>query len=229
MVVIGEGAIDDILLPPLIGTIANYYGAMWPIHFERDISISLRRGTGFGAVMVAVRNLVEMIKNKPDLFKRIADRVLIVLDRKTEQAQADINKLIAPYDSFFLTIAVEEIEAWVLADREHVTEWLGISQKDFPESPFWDKKYRSEYDPDPKRTLNQLVQRSKLPFEYWDTGAANDFIEKYWRGNYFTSYDFQPWENWDGKAEIDMMKRQSPNSFVSFEQYLVSLFVPMRK
>ena len=43
--------------------------------------------------------------------------------------------------------------------------WLGINEKRAPNTLFWKKRYKAENDPDPKATLNYLVQNSNLQFE----------------------------------------------------------------
>lgn len=55
--------------------------------------------------------------------------------------------------SLLLRIAVREVEAWVLADREHFSGWLGISENDLPEAP--------EANHDPKATLLAVAKKTK--------------------------------------------------------------------
>ena len=223
LIVVGEGFIDDILLPPIISTIAQQYDIHWPVEIERDISTNIRKGTGFGSVKTAVKGLVDLLDSDEKLFRKLAQHVIIVLDRKTEEAQKEIKSMIEPYPLFFLAIAIEEIESWVLADRNHVIDWLGINEKNSPDTIFWNSRYKAENDKNPKATLDYLVKCSHLPFEHWETGAANDFIEKFWRGSYIPS-DFSPWSQWEGIADLELMKTQSPVSFVSFLNYLETIF-----
>lgn len=49
-------------------------------------------------------------------------------------------------------IAIREVEAWLLGDRQGFAEYLGISQRNIPNDP--------ESESDPKRTLISLVARS---------------------------------------------------------------------
>ena len=50
-------------------------------------------------------------------------------------------------------VAVREVEAWILADIEGFSSYIGVSKVNFPEEP--------EKEPDPKRTLIELVKRSR--------------------------------------------------------------------
>lgn len=50
-------------------------------------------------------------------------------------------------------IAVREVEAWLLADREGIADFLGIPKTKLLTNP--------EADPDPKRTLLNLARRSR--------------------------------------------------------------------
>lgn len=50
-------------------------------------------------------------------------------------------------------VAVREIEAWLLADRECFAELIGVSPQKMPQNP--------EALPDPKRELMNLVKRSR--------------------------------------------------------------------
>jgi hypothetical protein len=55
--------------------------------------------------------------------------------------------------NFIFRIAIKEVEAWLLADRENLSEFMKVSLINFPSSP--------EKELDPKRTLIQLAKRSK--------------------------------------------------------------------
>ena len=53
---IGEGVIDNVLLPPLITTIARVNGVNWPIDFRNDITMPIKKG--FGGVKYKVRHFI---------------------------------------------------------------------------------------------------------------------------------------------------------------------------
>lgn len=52
-----------------------------------------------------------------------------------------------------LRIAVREVEAWLLADREGIANFLGVAKNKVPQDP--------EAEADPKRTLINLARRSR--------------------------------------------------------------------
>lgn len=54
---------------------------------------------------------------------------------------------------FLMRVAVLEIEAWIIADRQAIAEWLGISVDVVPRNP--------EEALDPKRELIELARRSR--------------------------------------------------------------------
>ena len=55
--------------------------------------------------------------------------------------------------NLLLRVAVREVEAWVLADREHFSRWLGVSEMELPADP--------EASRDPKEALLALAKKSK--------------------------------------------------------------------
>ncbi len=59
---------------------------------------------------------------------------------------------IALSSQLIIRVAVIEIEAWLLADRAGIAQWLSVAVSRVPYSP--------EGIPDPKRTLVQLASRS---------------------------------------------------------------------
>ena len=54
--------------------------------------------------------------------------------------------------NLLIRVAVLEIEAWIMADRETISRWLGISARNVSQNP--------ESLEDPKRALVQLASRS---------------------------------------------------------------------
>jgi len=52
-----------------------------------------------------------------------------------------------------LRIAVREVEAWLLADREGIADFLSVAKIKIPQNP--------EAEPDPKRTLINLARKSR--------------------------------------------------------------------
>lgn len=58
-----------------------------------------------------------------------------------------------PHPNMIFRIAVREVEAWLLADKDGFSRFVGVSKVNFPDSP--------EMEIDPKRTLINLTQRSR--------------------------------------------------------------------
>lgn len=91
-------------------------------------------------------------------FAKAAQRspwfVLRDLDQDAECAPTLVARLI-PVRPVLLSvrIAVRELEAWLLADRERAASWLGVSVGLVPRNP--------ESELDPKSTLMNLARRSK--------------------------------------------------------------------
>jgi hypothetical protein len=80
--------------------------------------------------------------------------VVIDLDNDANCAPDYIQQLLPnPSTGMLLRIAVQEIEAWLLADRERLATFLGISIKHVPNEP--------DLETDPKVTLINLARRSR--------------------------------------------------------------------
>ncbi|HUY88282.1 MAG TPA: hypothetical protein VMV10_06085 [Pirellulales bacterium] len=80
--------------------------------------------------------------------------VLVDLDHDAECAAAlRATWLPKPAKHMCFRIAVREVEAWLLADRERIAEFLGISASILPRSP--------EDVDDPKRLMIDLARRSR--------------------------------------------------------------------
>jgi len=216
-----EGAIDRVLVPPLITTIAKTNGIEWPIDFSRDIS--LYGGPGFGGVKNSVENLVRALGQDPAAFKKIFTFIVVLLDRRTRLAQQAIRELIQGHGEFIFAIAIEELEAWVLADRFHVIQWLNnVKVKQCSACRFWSANYSPEEDPDPKQTLSQLVNAAHGEFDTWGVAAAKDFVDFYWR-NSFEADENIHMRDWVGKADIPLMEQLCPRGFRDFSQKILGL------
>jgi hypothetical protein len=100
---------------------------------------------------------------KQDLLKRLSnynqaarrDRWLVVvdLDRSAECAP-DFVERVLPQPSAYMQfrVAVRAIEAWLMADRERLSNYLRISPNKIPANP--------DTEPEPKVTLVNLARRS---------------------------------------------------------------------
>lgn len=222
MLLIREGEIDDILIPPLVTLIASENAIHFPLNFQKDIRTKYQKGQGFGSVKNAVERIVAALNSDPEAVYKEFRKIVVILDSKgTPAAQQEIRQLIADRPEFLIGIAVKEVEAWVLADRENVIQWLGVQQRDCPTCRFWQSSYRPERDPDPKETLDLLIQSSdRTDYDRWSTGAATEFIELYWKGTHYSNDEVNV-TNWRGRANLSGMRQRCPQGFSPFYQGLV--------
>ena len=122
-----------------------------------------------------------------------------------------VRKLIRDRSRFVLGIAIEEIEAWWLADRTNTLAWSGFSAGLPPGCRYGSRKYKAEKDKAPKKTLNELTRLSNRIDRYYGDGnldLATDFAEEYWQGN----------------ARLDEISVQCPRGFVPFQNVVTSEF-----
>lgn len=91
--------------------------------------------------------------------------VLLDLDRDYECAPALIRSwLPVPAPLLSLRVAVREIEAWLMADRQAMAEFLRVPESNVPVNP--------DSLPDPKRVLIDLGRRST------DSGIRRDIVPR---------------------------------------------------
>lgn len=79
--------------------------------------------------------------------------VLIDLDDDADCAPVLLSSLCSPSEKMCLRVAVREVEAWLLADRERISEFLGISVDLVSANP--------DEIADPKQYLINLARRSR--------------------------------------------------------------------
>ncbi len=80
--------------------------------------------------------------------------VLVDLDREADCAPLfRAAWLPKPASLMCFRVAVREIEAWLLADRERIATFLGVAVSRVPPDP--------EAEPDPKRTVVDLARRAR--------------------------------------------------------------------
>ncbi len=79
--------------------------------------------------------------------------VVIDLDQDAQCAPEFVRRVLPkPAKHMQLRVAVRAIEAWLLADAQHLAAFLGISKARFPANP--------DAEPDPKITLVNLARQS---------------------------------------------------------------------
>jgi len=205
--IIAEGPIDHALLSPLLERIAKDRASYtWPIVPADVAELFLIRKRGHGGVLEAVRKLVSVLDTH--FFEHAF--FIILLDRKTRAVQEKIFALLANRNRFALGLAIEEIEAWWLADRRNTLMWAGIT--DPPRNArYAAEQYRAEQDDDPKKTLDELTRLSTRFDRYYgdgNTDMANEFAEHYWRQN----------------ADLNAIRTQCPEGYGRFEDVATNRF-----
>ena len=216
--IITEGPVDRILVRPLLKCIAaGKAGCSGPL-FDEDYSerVTIRK-RGHGGVLEMVRNLVDVLEADPPPY----DIVVILLDRRTLPVQERIKALIRGKDRFVLGIAIEEIEAWWLADRKDTLAWADLKEADLEDGARFCRdhktgkhdrgRYKAEEDPNPKQTLDEITRISgKFDRCYGEDSEdlARDFVQRYW----------------EKAAPIDQIGSQCPKGFGSFQKDVTNEF-----
>ncbi len=195
-----EGDIDLELVPALLHRISRQRaGIRWPLSVSDVVEeVKLRKG-GFGQVIKALGRLLQLIGERP--FSQY-DCFVIVVDAKSRDAREKIRRRIRGDYRFVLGIAVQEIEAWWLADRRNTLEWIDLEEGHPAGLRYWAHAYNPERDQAPKVTLDELTQESpRLRSRYGDgnTELAGEFAAL-----------------WRDRAELDQMEIHCPRGFAPF-------------
>ena len=199
--IITEGTTDLPLVGALLQRIAHLRaGFEWPVSSD-DLDGTLRiRKSGFGGVVEKVCRLVKFLEKCDPEARR--DIYVILLDRRTEQAQRDVRRELRGRTGFVLGIAIEEIEAWWLADRRATLQWLELDEVQVSTTAYGRDRHKPEKDADPKRTLDELTCMSDAcASRYGDgnTGLAEHFAE-----------------DWGDFADIAAIETACPKGFGPF-------------
>jgi hypothetical protein len=207
--IIAEGVIDYILLPPLLEQIARKHAFFnWPIIPDDLGDIIPIRKRGHGGVLEAVRRLVKYLKTQTPSDYAL---FVILLDRRTHSVHREVKKLIRYSQLFVLGIAIEEIEAWWLADRQSTLAWLGLEDRPHGNLRYWLSGYNPESDANPKKTLDELSEiSSNLTKRYGDgsTELAQDFVTCYWTNC----------------VQLNDIERDCPHGFRPFSNNMTNAF-----
>lgn len=200
--IITEGPIDDALLPALLERIAHVRASFdWPIEAIDLLDIIPIRKRGHGGVLESVRRLVDFMDASPPSGH---DFFVILLDHRTRAVYREVRKLIAGKHHFVLGVAIEEIEAWWLADRNSTLAWLGLPDGRPDGLRYWAKGYSPERDAAPKVTLDEL------------TCISPNVDQRYGRnGNLSLARDFAD-ECWRQHARLGAIERGCPQGFAPF-------------
>lgn len=206
--IIAEGPIDHALLPPLLERIArDRADYTWPVQPDDLAEVFQIRKRGHGGVLETVRKLIAVLSSN------VYDHAffVILLDRRTRPVQEEIRSLIAPHPRFILGIAIEEIEAWWLADRTNTLAWTDLAKALPSHCRYAHKKYRAERDDDPKKTLDELTREFGRFDRYYGEGSVDmavEFAEDYWKES----------------AYIDGIRAQCHQGYRPFEREVIQRF-----
>ena len=110
-----------------------------------DVSVSFR-GRGFGDLKNKATELSGVARTFPVFLLTDLDTALCPLALQNQW----LNSIMPPQD-FLFRVAIHEVEAWLLADREGFAGFLNAPLSQIPLNP--------ESLPDPKLTLLNLVNR----------------------------------------------------------------------
>lgn len=118
--------------------------------------------------------------------------VVLDLDRETCAVAYRQHLLPEPAQSMMLRIAVRMIEAWLLADREHIARYLGVGLKNIPVDP--------DTLENPKQALIDIVRRkvNKRTQLYDDVVPRTSRRQQVGKGYYdrireFVEHERHPW------------------------------------
>jgi hypothetical protein len=210
-----EGVIDLALLPPLLTRIAQEHaGYKWPVS-ATDLSLQLQiPSRGHGSVLVAVRTLFREFQKVEVAHRYDYAGFVILLDRKTRPVQEEIRKLIGTDSRFVLGIAIEEIEAWWLADRKNTIAWAGLEEPLPRDLRYAARDYNAEKDENPKQTLSEL------------TAVAERFDRVYGDGDEDMAREFAAF--WETHVPLEVLRAQCSQGFGAFERDAANLFRRMK-
>ncbi len=97
------------------------------------------------------------LRSRMDSWQQMAQHQVILILTDLDQISCPLTlrqtwlRKASPHANLFLRIAVREVESWVLADHEAITQLIGIKAK-LPTQP--------DELPDPKRHLLELAKRA---------------------------------------------------------------------
>ena len=105
------------------------------------------QGHGFGYLKSNIRGFNQASIVNPHFMLTDLDQYDCPLELRNDWIHFDLNP------NFIFSIAVREVESWILADREGLSRYFNVSLVNFPRNP--------EIEADPKNTLINIARRSK--------------------------------------------------------------------
>lgn len=164
-----EGGVDEELLRPLLDRTISDIVNVRP--GETTYFIVPFPPNGYGEIPKNLKTLIRQYQDHEERERIGCDLFLIIHDsRKTEEIQRQIKRILrdAPEFPSVYALAVQEIEAWVLADIDEVNRRIFRihPQPLLPTSP--------ERDKDPKKTLTELFVKPSehIDFDRWNRECA---------------------------------------------------------
>lgn len=164
-----EGGIDEDILRPLID---NVLADELPLFQQNaDFFEVVFPPNGYGEIPKNLQILIKLYQSSEERQRIGCGLFVIVHDsRKTKEVQKQIRDILRQASCFpaVYAIAIQEIEAWVLGDIDHV------NKKVFRIDPAPKLPKSPENDPDPKKTLTELFIRPSKVIEYdcWNRECA---------------------------------------------------------
>lgn len=136
VVLVVEDALSEVVMRKIIGVVGKHLSIDRPV---------LTRGSG---------NLRRGISKFRAASRVLPHIILTDLDRlPCAPALSDDWHVTQVPDTILFNVAVREIEAWLMADREGIADFLGISRNRIPQRP--------ELEDDPKQALVNLARRCR--------------------------------------------------------------------
>jgi hypothetical protein len=103
-------------------------------------------GNGFGYLKTNIKGFNQASIVNPHFMLTDLDNYDCPVALREDWINFDVNP------NFIFRIAIREVESWVLADREGMSQFFNVSLVNFPTNP--------DLENDPKNTLIQLAKRS---------------------------------------------------------------------
>lgn len=132
---------EDDLSEAVMYKLINHFGDKYTVH-------NTYSGHGFGYLKSNIKGFNQASVVSPFFMLTDLDNYNCPLSLINDWINFPLNS------NFIFRIAVREVEAWLLADIEGLSEYFKVSSVNFPISP--------ESEIDPKNTLIHLARRSRI-------------------------------------------------------------------
>jgi hypothetical protein len=151
--------------------------------YEKPKEVFLMDRAERGSAVFELRTSDELPLVKELFSKSLGEAWFSGLIRTPTASEYEVRRLIAGTHLFVIGIAIEEIEAWWLADRRNTLAWTGLQGEPPGQLEYLRQGYSPEGDQDPKRTLDELTNASpllELRYGRGNAGLAFEFADRYW-------------------------------------------------